>query len=526
VLALTPVAVLMFRFNNPDGLLTLLLVASAYALTRSLERGSTRWLALAGVFIGFGFLTKMLQALIVIPGFALVFLIAAPTPLRRRLLQLLVAGAAVVVSAGWWVAIVALWPAGSRPYIGSSQDNSILNLIFGYNGFGRLTGNEAGSVGGALGAGGRWGPTGIDRLFGAEMGTQIAWLIPASLLALVALLWLTRRAPRKDPTRAAAILWGSWLVVTGLVFSFMKGIIHPYYLVVLAPAIGALIGIGGVHLWRHRDRLLNRLTMAAGLVLTAITAYYLLGRAPDWSPWLRYAVLVVAAAAAAGIVLAPWIAVRRPVSAAVAAAALLAAIAAPLAYSAQTAATPHGGALPTAGPAGRGGFGGPGRFAGRAGQPPPGSFRTFPGRGNRPQDGFRGGNRNGGPGGRGGLGGLLEASTPSTQLVALLKANASHYRWVAAAVGANSAAGVQLATDRPILAIGGFNGSDPTPTLAEFQKLVAAGQIHYYLRTGGGGFGGPARAGGSSQIGDWVAQNYAPQTVGGVTVYDLTAKAG
>jgi len=533
VLALTPVAVLMFRFNNPDALLTLLLVASAYALTRSLERGSTRWLALAGVLIGFGFLTKMLQALIVIPGFALVFLIAAPTPLRRRLLQLLIAGAAVVVSAGWWVAIVALWPAASRPYIGSSQDNSILNLIFGYNGFGRLTGNEAGSVGGAPGAAGRWGPTGIGRLFGAEMGTQIAWLIPASLVALIALLWLTRRASRQDPTRAAAILWGSWLVVTGLVFSFMKGIIHPYYLVVLAPAIGALIGIGGVHLWRHRNRLLNRLTLATGLVLTAITAYYLLGRAPDWPPWLRYAVLAVAAAAAAGIILAPWIAVRRPASAAVAAAALLAAIAAPLAYSAQTAATPHGGALPTAGPAGRGGgFGGPGRFARRTGQPPPGSFRNLPGLPNRPQNGFPGGNRNfgpGGPGGRGGLGGLLDASTPSTQLVSLLKANTSHYRWVAAAVGANSAAGVQLATDSPILAIGGFNGSDPTPTLAHFQKLVAAGQIHYYLGAGGGGgggFGGPGRPGGSSQIGGWVAQNYTPQTVGGVTVYDLTAKAG
>jgi 4-amino-4-deoxy-L-arabinose transferase-like glycosyltransferase len=539
VLALTPVAVLMFRFNNPDALLTLLLVASAYALTRSLDRGSTRWLALAGVFIGLAFLTKMLQALIVVPGFALVYLIAAPTPLRRRLLELLVAGVAVVVSAGWWVAIVALWPAGSRPYIGSSQDGTIINLIFGYNGFGRLTGNEAGSVGGAAGATGRWGPTGITRLFGAEMGTQIAWLIPASLLALVALLWLTRQAPRQDRTRAAAILWGSWFVVTGLVFSFMKGIIHPYYLVVLAPAIGALIGIGSVHLWRHRDRLLNRLTLAAGLVLTAITAYYLLGRAPDWSPWLRYAVLALAAAVAAGIVLAPWITDRRPVSGALAAAALLAAIAAPLAYSAQTATTPHSGALPTAGPGGRGGFGGrgfggPGRFAGIPGQPPPGGPRNFPGGvPTRPPSGFPGGNANvgpggfGRPGGRGGLGGLLNASTPSKQLVALLKANASRYRWVAAAVGANSAAGVQLATDRPILAIGGFNGSDPTPTLAQFQKLVAAGQIHYYLGGGnGGGFGGPGSAGRSNQIGEWVAQNYPSRTVSGVTLYDLTAKRG
>jgi len=108
----------------------------------------------------------MLQALLVVPGFALVYLLAAPVSVRRRIVQLLAAGVALVVSAGWWVAIVALWPAASRPYIGGSQDNSILNLIFGYNGFGRLTGNESGSVvgGGRAGNAGQWGPTGISRL--------------------------------------------------------------------------------------------------------------------------------------------------------------------------------------------------------------------------------------------------------------------------------------------------------------------------------------------------------------------------
>jgi 4-amino-4-deoxy-L-arabinose transferase-like glycosyltransferase len=534
ILALTPIAVLMFRFNNPDALLTLLLIASAYALTRSLERGNTWWLTLAGTLVGLGFLTKMLQALIVLPGFALVYLVAAPTPLRRRLLQLLAAGAAIVVSAGWWVAIVALWPAGSRPYIGSSQDNNILNLIFGYNGFGRLTGDEAGSVGGGGPAGGgRWGPTGITRLFGSEMGTQISWLIPASLVTLAALLWLTRRSPRGDRTRAAAIVWGSWLLVTGLVFSYAKGIIHPYYTVVLAPAIGALVGIGAVFLWRRRDRLFNRLTLAAALALTGVWAYVLLGRA-DWAPWLRYAVLVATFLAAAGVILDSR-AARRPVAAAIAATALLAAIAAPFAYSAQTAASPHSGALPTAGPGGRGGFGGPG---GRRGPGGPGGFRGGPGAapGNLPNGGPPGfpGGRGGRPGGgRGALGGLLDTNTPAQPLVALLKADAGRYRWVAAAIGANSAAGVQLATDQPILAIGGFNGSDPTPTLARFQSYVAAGKIHYFLSSGGDGGGGPGAGGngggfgrGNSQITSWVAQNFTASTVGGVTVYDLTHRAG
>src|SRR3989440_2810310 len=168
VLATTPVAVLMFRFNNPDALLMLLLVAGAYAVSRALEHASTKWVVLAGALVGFGFLTKMLQAFLVLPAFGLVYLVAAPTSLRRRLGQLGLATLAMVAAAGWWVAIVALWPAASRPYIGGSQHNSILELTLGYNGFGRLTGDETGSVGGMNG----WGATGITRLFGAEIGGQ------------------------------------------------------------------------------------------------------------------------------------------------------------------------------------------------------------------------------------------------------------------------------------------------------------------------------------------------------------------
>src|SRR6185295_4789002 len=105
---------------------------------------------------------------------------AAPTTLRRRITHSLVAIGAMVVSAGWWVAIVQLVPAGSRPYIGGSQTNSFLQLTFGYNGFGRLTGNETGSVGGGGGQAGAWGPTGFTRMFGGEFGTQISWLLPAA----------------------------------------------------------------------------------------------------------------------------------------------------------------------------------------------------------------------------------------------------------------------------------------------------------------------------------------------------------
>jgi 4-amino-4-deoxy-L-arabinose transferase-like glycosyltransferase len=282
VMALTPVAALMFRFNNPDALLVLLLVASAYALTRALEHGDTRWLLLAGSLIGFGFLTKMLQAFLVVPPFAFVYLVAAPVSLRRRLWQLIAGGAALLISAGWWVMAMVLIPASSRPYVGGSQNNSILNLIFGYNGFGRLTGDETGSVGGApRTGGGRWGPTGLLRLFGSEMGGQVSWLLPAALVAFGALLWLTWRAPRTDRTRAATLLWGGWLLVSGVVFSYAEGIIHPYYTVALSPAIGALVGIGGVALWQHRSNWIARVLLAIGVAGTAAWAFVLLDRSPS-----------------------------------------------------------------------------------------------------------------------------------------------------------------------------------------------------------------------------------------------------
>ena len=530
--ALTPVAALMFRYNNPDALLTLLLIAAAYSLTRSLEQARTRWLLLAGVLIGLGFLTKMLQAFLVVPGFAAVYLIAAPASLRWRLWQLVLAGAAMFAAAAWWVAIVALWPASSRPYIGGSQDNSILNLIFGYNGFGRITGNETGSVvgGRVFGAGGggpgggssMWGPTGITRLFGSEMGTQVSWLLPAALVFLAALLYALRRARRTDGRRAAVLLWGSWLLVTGIVFSFMQGIVHPYYTVALAPAIGALVGIGVTWMWARREHPTARLLLAGVFGGTAVWAFVLLDRTPSWHPELRYFVLI------AGIGAATFVATGvggRTILAGAVALALLA----PAAYAVETASTAHTGSLPTAGPAGSVSQGGPGGGRGLAfggGGAPPSAGTGAQGFGGPPGGFATGGRGLGGPAGGGTGGGLLTSSTPSKALTDLLSSNASNYTWVAAVVGSNSAAGYQLATGDAVMAIGGFNGTDPYPSLAAFKADVAAGKIHYFIASGGGagrgGGGGIGSSSESSAIASWVESTFTAKTVGGVTVYDLT----
>ena len=160
VVALTPVAALMFRFNNPDAFMVLLLTVAAYAVVRAVEGGRTRWLVLAGALVGFGFLAKMLQAFLVVPAFGAGPAVAAPGTAAGG-------GSAAGLRGPWpwWRRRVGgcwrsqLTPAADRPYIGGSQDNSLWNLIFGYNGFGRLTGNEAGSVGGGAG-GSRWGAPG------------------------------------------------------------------------------------------------------------------------------------------------------------------------------------------------------------------------------------------------------------------------------------------------------------------------------------------------------------------------------
>jgi 4-amino-4-deoxy-L-arabinose transferase-like glycosyltransferase len=547
VLALTPVAVLMFRFNNPDALLVLLLTIAAYAVTRALEAASTRWLVLAGSLVGLGFLTKMMQAFFVVPAFGLVYLLAAPTPVRRRIWQLLLAGVAMFVAAAWWVVAVTLTPASARPYIGGSQHNSILELIFGYNGFGRLTGNETGSVtgGGAgnglggTGGGNMWGPTGITRLFGSEMGTQISWLIPGALVALVGALWLSRREGRTSKLRAATVLWGTTLLVSGLILSLSKGIIHPYYTVALAPAIGALVGIGGTELWRHREHWTSRAFLSVGLAATAWWAYVLLGRTPSFESWLRPTILLTGLAAAFTVLVIGR--VKRGIAVAIAASSLLTAVGAPVAFAIDTASTPHTGSIPTAGPSsghggpggfGGGGFGGGQPGAGRGGTAarqgtggfgtPPGNTGTTGTTGGTPPTGTAGPGATGGFGGRAGQGGggLLGSSTPSAALTAALKANASSYTWVAAAIGSNDASGYQLASGDPVMAIGGFNGSDPDPTLAQFEKLVAEGKIHYFIAGSVGTPNGGSNA--SSQISTWVSSHYTAVTIGGVTLYDLT----
>ncbi|WP_225644487.1 glycosyltransferase family 39 protein [Streptomyces werraensis] len=556
VLALTPVAALMFRFNNPDALLALLMAVACHLVVRALEDGRTRWLVWAGVAIGFGFLTKTLQAFLILPALAAVYAVCAPVRPRKRFVQLALATVALVVSGGWWVAVVELWPASSRPYIGGSQNNSFLELTFGYNGLGRLNGDETGSVGGGggPGGGGGWGETGWDRMFNDDIGGQISWLLPAALILLAAALVLTRRAGRTDVTRAAFLVWGGSLLTTAGVFSFMAGIFHQYYTVALAPCLAAVTGMGAAALWHRRRDTWAALTLAAAVTATAAWGYVLLHRTPDYLPWLRWLVLVGGLTAALGLVFAGR-AGRRVVLAA-AALGVAASLAGPTAYTLSTVREGHSGSIVTAGPASTG-MGGGGRPPGGAQDGGPGGGGTpgqggGPGGGGSPQNGTPpntsgadgdGGFPDGGPSGQegttgapgrasrggAGMGGLLGGTDVDAEARELLETDADDYTWAAAAVGAQNAASYQLATGEPVMAVGGFNGTDPSPTLAQFQRYVNDGRIHYFV-SGGGTGGGGGRGGGdgtgtSSQITAWVQANFTQVTAGSATFYDLTRPA-
>jgi 4-amino-4-deoxy-L-arabinose transferase-like glycosyltransferase len=541
ILALTPVSVLMFRFNNPDALLVLLMVAAAAAVVKAIEasaalehpgRRAVRWLAFAGALVGLAFLTKMLQALLVVPGFGLAYLMAAYGTVWQRTKHLLVAFASMVASAGWYVALVEWWPFGSRPYIGGSQHNSIVELTLGYNGFGRLTGDETGSVGGG-GRFGGWGQTGLLRMFNAEIGGQVSWLIPAALLLAVAGLVALGRRRRTNMMRAALVLWGTWLVVTALTFSLMGGIFHAYYTVALAPAIGACCAIGLVAAGRHLPRRIGDAVIGLSVIITACWGFRLLSRSADWHPWLKWAVLLVGLAA--GIALFASGFLTRTVLVAVVLAAFAAIAAGPATYAVQTASRAETGSIPSAGPTVQGGMGGlPGGVPGlRMGN------RTFgQSPGNQPTGNGGFGIRQGDQGQlapSGGAGSLLNGSNPGTAITKLLSSNAGDYTWVGAAIGAQNAAGYQLATGKPVMSIGGFNGSDPSPTLAQFKEYVKQHKIHYFIGGGGGlGMGGgrigPGGRGGgsstSSAIQSWVSSHFTAKTVDGVTVYDLTTGSG
>jgi 4-amino-4-deoxy-L-arabinose transferase-like glycosyltransferase len=475
-LAATPAAALMFRFNNPDALLVLLLTVAAYCLMRATLTASWRWLMLVGVVMGIAFLTKMLQGFLVLPGFCVAYLLAAPTTWGKRVLHLLGAAAALIAAAGWWVLTVQLTPASARPYVGGSKDNTVLDLALGYNGINRLLGHHRGKPLGDWGSSSvptLGGHTGLHRLFTGEMANEISWLIAAALFVVAFGLYLVARRALSRGELSALLVWGSWLLVTGVVFSFMGGIVHPYYTVALAPAIAALVGIGAVWAWQRRSQWDGRAALAALIVLAAAPSALLLHRNVFGPTWLLWLIGIIAVASAVGTL---W--PRPPLAALVAGG--VAGLAGTVAFSLATAATPHHGTMPTA-------------------------ARTS-----------------------GVSGAWINEEATNPRLAGMLAA--THSQWSAATNGSQSAAALEIASGTAVMAVGGWSG-DPVPTLQQFIDDVRADKISYYVEAGRrpnspGVHGETIRselhtASHTREISDWVAAHYPGVFIGGSTVYRL-----
>lgn len=493
-LALTPVAVLMFRFNNPDAAMVLLMIAGAYCGVRAIQggigdtaRGSgARWMALAGVAMGFAFLAKMLEGIMVAPAIALAYLVAAPVSWRHRLAHIGWAAVGLLVSAGWFVVLTLLWPASSRPYLAGSTDNSFMDLVLGYNGFGRVMGEnkkifapptgEVGTLAGTqlhIGPHGPFGSQteGLLRLFSGEFGYEIGWLVPAALVAVVAVPVARHGKPRTDLVRAAVLLFGGWLLSDGLVLSFMKGFIHAYYCMSIAPAVAAMFAIGVHQMWQLREKLWARIVLAIMLWGTAAWSFWVLNSQPQWMPALRWIILIGTGAAALVLVWLGGRTVRSQVAVVALGVSLTGALLGSAAYSLASINVAHVGGGPSVGPSS---------------------------------------NHN-----------SWTKGVENADLDALLRA--THNEWSAAIERSSYAATLELRTETSVMAIGGFGGADPAPTLQDFQQYVAEHRIGYYLEPGLHGKGPQFGKRTHNDIVDWVHANFPATKIGDVTVYDLSA---
>ncbi|MER5195367.1 ArnT family glycosyltransferase [Streptomyces sp. NPDC002755] len=538
-LTLTPITVAITRDTNPDPILVFLMLLGAAALLKSVRTGRLMPLVWSGVAIGFAFNTKMMQAYVVLPAFFLVYLWAANASLGKRLRNLAVGTVALIVSSAWWMVVVDLIPASSRPYIGGSTDNTVWDLVIGYNGFGRIFGasSSVGSQGNGASFGGE---AGLYRMFNDTMGGQISWLIPFAAIALVAGLVLRGRAPRTDARRAALMLWGGWFVLHYLTFALAEGTFHPYYVTAMAPGIAALAGAGGVMLhnaFRNGSAAKWGWVLPAAVAASSVWAVVLLQRVSGSGTLYTVAEVVAGAAGAASVIglLVGRFTKRQRLTVVAALAAVVALLAGPAAYSASAATSSTNGTNPTAGPStgGMGGMGGgggqrpsgagggPGTNSGDApsgsgggqetGQPPSNSADSTDDGGSTESGTAESGTaesgtaesgtaESGSADGRTG-GGMGGGTQVSSAMITYLKKNQDGADWLVAVATDQTASSIILESGEPVISMGGWSGSDNAMTLAKLKSLVKAGKLHYIVVSDGG------QGSSNSEISTWVKAN-------------------
>jgi 4-amino-4-deoxy-L-arabinose transferase-like glycosyltransferase len=523
-LALSPISIVTNRNITIDSTLALTLLVGAWAVLRAAETGQLRWLLLTAAIVGVGFNIKMLEAYLVVPAFGLLYLLAAPISLWKRVGHLVLATLLLLVVSFSWVMAVDLTPPSQRPYVDSTQNNSELTLAIGYNGIERLlgrfgggprtntptganrtgnTGNPGapfnpgtptrtgtsstnGNAGGnaarqrqrGFGGGGLFaiGNPGPLRLFTEPLGGQIVWLLPLALFGMLALAWQSRPRLQSDQKQQSLVLWGTWLLTMGIFFS-VAGFFHQYYMTEMAPAIAALFGIGLVTLWQDfRRGGWKGWLLPVALIVTAAEQIYILASYPTWSQVLT-PFLVILVLIAVGALIGSRITQRfdsknsgKRFLLPALSVGVLALLLAPTVWATLPIVQSTQADTLVAGPT--------------------------------QQDGFGGGN----------FGGRGENANSNSILVRYLEANQGNTKFLVAVPSSMSADAIILATNKPVMALGGFSGSDPILTTAQLATLTTNGTVRFFLmnapRTGqqGGrnGFGG---FGQQSALTTWVSQH-------------------
>lgn len=487
-LAVLPVATVIFRYNNPDALLTLLMIGAAYATLESIDSGKLWWLLAAGALTGAGFLAKQLQILLVLPAMALSYFIFTRGSVPRKLIHLLAALSAACISGGWWFVVVQLTAPANRPFIGGTRNNNVLELTLGYNGLDRLTGEDASTAMSPTGTGlVEKMDAGYQRFLQPQFTGQMGWFLPLAMAGLCLGIWCIVRRRGSPANRALMLMASAWLVCAATVLAFMSGIMHPYYAVTLAPPLCCLAAIALIHLLRKlksgRVRLVAGFTMLASMLVAEVAAI----RSTVDFPGLPAVMLVVWGISVAALLLPEVNPSATRVTSTVLFGALLLG---PILWSINTVLSPHVGAGVTAGPS---------VLNIRTDHPsrqqlPPNTLPSFTA--------------------------LMFGDIPATGTLTKLRQVPDSATWVSAIVSSESAANYQLETGRAILAIGGFSGTDQFPTLEQFQELVGDGKVGSMVIQNLPPVTLEGR-GESARIVSWVTSHYSAESIDGAQYYDL-----
>ncbi len=508
VLAVTPVAIAVERNNTPDALLIFTLLLAAWAFIKATETRRIRFLVLGAALVGVGFNIKMMQAFLPLPAFYALYFFGTEQRWWRKIAHLTLATLVLVPISLSWAVIVDLTPADQRPYVGSSENNSALNLAIGYNGIQRLAGGMGGGPGssrtasnapvtptttntttnatqgttpaadggfrqdgtrpGGMGTGGVFGTgeAGVLRLFQSGLAAQVSWLLPFGLLMILAMAVSMKWWRPNNDYHRGLILWGGWLL-TCVVFFSIAGFFHQYYLAMLGAPLAAIVAMGAAFIWRgyaaHQWRMG---TLLIGAAVTTLAFQVYAAVMYDTLGWW-FAVPITLAVAGGGLLL--FSATRPTMMFARAGSALLltSLIVIPTVWSGLTNAHASSGGLPEA---------------------YTGSNARDMGDNHMPQ-GVPSATQTGatqssaaamGPGDRAVNQGLL----------AYLQANTQDTTYLMVVPSSHAGAQYVLATGRPVLYAGGFSGSDPVIDAASLAKLVADGDVRYVLWGEGGGRGG------------------------------------